>query len=88
VAPAPAILFVDGDLELSRDFAFNGVLFVTGSVVIDHAQASINGALIAGGEVALRAGRVSYAPNLIRTLQWTGHFAPMPGSRHERFDQG
>jgi len=88
VDAAPAIVFVDGDLVITRPLAFNGVLFVTGSVVIDHEKASISGVLIAGGDVALRAGRLVYAANLIETLRRTGYFLPLSGSRRELFEAG
>ncbi|MBI1194878.1 MAG: hypothetical protein GC138_03395 [Gammaproteobacteria bacterium] len=84
----PLIAFIDGDLELDSPLAFDGLLFVTGSVVVDHPSVAIRGALVAGGDVALRAGSVMHAPGVLEVLHRRGYFAPLPGSRHERVAGG
>ena len=84
----PAVAVVEGDLELTRPLAFDGILIVTGSVVVDHPSVSIRGAVIAGVDIVLRAGSVIRERAAIRDLQRTGYFAPLSGSRHERFTPG
>lgn len=87
-ADRPRIAFIQGDLEVRSPLVFEGLLFVTGSVVVDHPSVSIRGALIAGGDITLRAGAVIHAKGTFGRLRKNGYFAPLAGSLHERFAGG
>lgn len=82
-ANGPSIAVIEGDLELVAPLAFEGLLFVTGSVVIDHPSVSIKGAVVSAGGVTIRSGSITYVPRVFGALQQRGYFAPLPGSRHE-----
>ncbi|MDR2877691.1 MAG: hypothetical protein LBV36_06625, partial [Chromatiales bacterium] len=83
-AQFPALVIVNGNLEVRGNVEIDGVLHITGDWLPGSGTLTVRGALIVSGNALhTESATLQYAPEYLARLATSGHYARIAGSWHD-----